>query len=188
MRVWRMFSFVLLLIAVLVVGGCASDDAGGEESAESEPATVESDAASEDDAAAAEEVSEEDADADDSTGEVTWSGPEDDRGAAWEIEVTQSDGTETDVLVAADGSIVKQVEKYTGSGDSDGSGDSGDGGSSGEVTLEEAEQIAVEAVGGGNVTWSGEEDERGAKFEIEVTRPNGNEIDVLIDANGNVVS
>jgi hypothetical protein len=47
-------------------------------------------------------------------GEATWRGPEDDRGAAWEVEVTRPDGSEVDVLVAADGSIVKQVDKYAG--------------------------------------------------------------------------
>jgi len=116
-------------------------------------------------------------------GQVTWSGPEDDRGAAWEVEVTRSDGSEVDVLVAADGSIVKQVDKYTGPGQ----GGAGTSASGGEVTLQEAERIAVEAVGEGRVTWSGREDERGAAFEIEVTLKDGREVDVLIDASGNVV-
>ena len=49
-------------------------------------------------------------------GQVTLSGPEDDRGAAWEIEVTRPDASEGDVLVAADGSIVKQVEHGVGDG------------------------------------------------------------------------
>jgi uncharacterized membrane protein YkoI len=35
--------------------------------------------------------------------------------------------------------------------------------------------------------WSGREDERGAAFEIEVTLDDGSKVDVLIDANGNVV-
>ncbi len=116
-------------------------------------------------------------------GQVTWSGPEDDRGAAWEVEVTRSDGSEVDVLVAIDGSIVGQVDKYTGSAD----GGAGASGSGGQVSLQDAERIAVEAVGEGRVTWSGREDERGAAFEIEVTLDDGREVDVLIDANGNVV-
>lgn len=114
-------------------------------------------------------------------GKVTWSGPEDDRGAAWEVEVTRSDGSEVDVLVAADGSIVKEVDRYTGTADA------GTAPSSGQVTLQDAERIAVEAVGEGQVAWSGPEDDRGAAFEIEVTRRDGSEVDVLIDANGNVV-
>lgn len=40
------------------------------------------------------------------SGAVTWSGPEDDRGAAWEIEITRPDGSEIDVLIAPDGSVV----------------------------------------------------------------------------------
>ena len=58
----------------------------------------------------------------------------------------------------------------------------------GSVTLAEAEQIAVDSVGGGTVTWSGPEDDRGAAWEIEVTRPDGTEVDVLVAANGDVVS
>lgn len=56
MRGWRALWWMMLVVGVLVTAGCAADDAGGEESGESEPATVES---------------EEDADADDSSGEVT---------------------------------------------------------------------------------------------------------------------
>lgn len=44
-------------------------------------------------------------------GRVTFSGPEDDRGAAWEIEVTKDDGTEIDVLVGPDGAIIAQIER-----------------------------------------------------------------------------
>jgi hypothetical protein len=33
------------------------------------------------------------------------------RGAAWEIEVTRPDGSEIDVLVAAGGAIITQVDK-----------------------------------------------------------------------------
>lgn len=116
-------------------------------------------------------------------GQVTWSGPEDDRGAAWEVEVTRPDGSELDVLVAADGSIVKQIDRFTGRADDGAEAASADG----TVTLQEAERIAVAAVGEGRVTWSGREDDRGAAYEIEVTRDDGTEVDVLIDAAGNVV-
>lgn len=58
----------------------------------------------------------------------------------------------------------------------------------GPVTLAEAERIALESVGSGEVTWSGPEDDRGAAWEIEVTRPDGSEVDVLVAANGEVVS
>ena len=45
------------------------------------------------------------------TGSVTWIGPEDDRGAAWEVEVTRPNDTEVDVLVAANGTIIAIIEK-----------------------------------------------------------------------------
>lgn len=40
------------------------------------------------------------------SGRVTWSGPENDRGAAWEVEITLPNAREIDVLVAPDGSII----------------------------------------------------------------------------------
>lgn len=56
-----------------------------------------------------------------------------------------------------------------------------------EVSKERAGEIAVAHLGEGRVTWSGKEDDRGALWEIEVTRPGGTETDVLVDAQGNVV-
>lgn len=72
----------------------------------------------------------------------------------------------------------------------DGDTDSGSGGTgeTGTVTLQEAEQIALEFVGEGTVTFSGPEDDRGATWEIEVTREDGSEVDVLVDAQGNVIN
>ncbi len=40
---------------------------------------------------------------------VTGSGPEDDFGAAWEVEVTREDGVEFDVYVDASGEVVRSV-------------------------------------------------------------------------------
>jgi uncharacterized membrane protein YkoI len=57
----------------------------------------------------------------------------------------------------------------------------------GPVTQEQAEQAALAAVGDGRVTWSGPEDDRGAAWEVEITRDDGSEIDVLVDASGNVI-
>lgn len=120
------------------------------------------------------------------SGRVTWSGPEDDRGAAWEVEVTRPDGSEVDVLVAADGTIVKQVEKH-GRGAAQSGG--GTPPSSGTVISQaEAEQAALAAVGEGRVTWVGREDERGAAWEVEITRPNGGEIDVLVGPDGSIIN
>lgn len=119
------------------------------------------------------------------SGSVTWSAPEDDRGAAWEIEVTLPDGSEVDVLIAADGTVVKQVPKAGTPGSPT---QSGPGSTSGEVVSQtDAEAAALAHIGEGEVTWSGREDERGAAWEIEITRPDGSEIDVLIAADGSVV-
>ncbi len=117
-------------------------------------------------------------------GRVTWSAPEDDRGAAWEVEITRLDGSEVDVLVAADGAIVKQVEKF---GTAPAMAGAGTAPASGVVSQENAEQAALDAVGEGQVTWVGREDERGAAWEVEITRPDGSEIDVLIAPDGSVI-
>jgi len=117
-------------------------------------------------------------------GRVTWSGPEDDRGAAWEVEVTRPDGSEVDVLVAADGSVIKVVGKFGQAPPLRGGGEVP---AAGVVSRERAEQAALAAVGSGRVTWVGREDERGAAWEVEITRPDGTEIDVLIAPDGSVV-
>lgn len=122
-------------------------------------------------------------------GRVTWSGPEDDLGAVWEIEVTRTDGREVDVLVAADGSVIEILERNSVSRPQSPTADDDNAAGSGGGIIDraQAERIAVEAVGGGRVTWTGREDDRGAAWEIEVTRPDGSEVDVLIDAAGNVI-
>ncbi|TDC11034.1 hypothetical protein E1267_02270 [Nonomuraea longispora] len=121
-------------------------------------------------------------------GRVTWSGPEDDRGAAWEIEVTRDDGSEVDVLVAADGRVVKQVERLVSPRATPEAEILPTPADPSRVTQSEAEEIALAWVGEGRVTWSGPEDDRGAAWEIEVTRDDGSEVDVLVAADGRVVS
>lgn len=51
-----------------------------------------------------------------------------------------------------------------------------------------AEQAALAYLGAGRVTWVSPEDDRGAAWEIEVTLPNGREVDVLVDASGQVIT
>jgi uncharacterized membrane protein YkoI len=55
------------------------------------------------------------------------------------------------------------------------------------VTSEQAQEIALAAIGEGTVTWIGPEDDRGATWEVEITRPNGQEVDVLVAADGTVI-
>ncbi|MEL4897422.1 PepSY domain-containing protein [Crocosphaera sp. Alani8] len=118
------------------------------------------------------------------SGQVTWSAPEEDRGAAWEVEITQADGSEVDVLVAPDGTVIKQVEK-AGSGPAL----SGPGPipADGVISEDEAKQAALDYLGEGQVTWISREDERGATWEVEITRPNGSELDVLVAGDGTIV-
>ena len=125
---------------------------------------------------------------------VTGTFNEDDGGARWEVEVTRSDGSEFDVLVSADGEVIRIVEKG-GSGSDDSSGGSSDGeqtGGSGSVSRQQAAQVAVAYMeaqqgGSGRVTYSGAEDDGGARWEIEVTMDGGREFDVLVSASGDVV-
>ena len=138
------------------------------------------------------------------TGRVTWIGPEDDQGAAWEVEITRPNGTEVDVLVAADGRIIATIDKP---GDGRGNG-SGNGTApapapapappapapgptpppaSGVITQDQAAQAALAAIGTGRVTWIGREDDQGAAWEVEITRPNGTEVDVLVAADGRII-
>lgn len=57
----------------------------------------------------------------------------------------------------------------------------------GVVSLADAQKIALDAIGEGRVTWSGPEDDHGAAWEIEITRPDGREVDVLVAPDGTVI-
>jgi hypothetical protein len=57
----------------------------------------------------------------------------------------------------------------------------------GVVDRAAAEQAALAYLGEGRVTWVSQEDDYGAAWEIEVTLPNGREVDVYVDAAGQVV-
>lgn len=70
------------------------------------------------------------------------------------------------------------------------SGSSSSGSSSsagGPVTSAQARQIALNHIGEGHVTDIGHEDDFGARWEVEITRPNGSEVDVYVSASGQVV-
>jgi hypothetical protein len=55
------------------------------------------------------------------------------------------------------------------------------------ASVSQAEQAALEAVGSGWVTWSGPENDRGAAWEVEITLPNGREIDLLVAPDGSII-
>lgn len=55
-------------------------------------------------------------------------------------------------------------------------------------TLDKAGEAATDAAGGGKVTETETSDDRGVAYEIEVTLSNGNEVDVDLDSDYNVVN
>ncbi|HLR85385.1 MAG TPA: hypothetical protein VK059_10575, partial [Nocardioidaceae bacterium] len=55
-------------------------------------------------------------------------------------------------------------------------------------TLDKARDAATDAAGGGKVTETEHSDDRGVAYEIEVTLPNGDEVDVDLDSDYNVVN
>lgn len=61
------------------------------------------------------------------------------------------------------------------------------GSDAGVVDQAAAERAALAHVGEGRVTWVSPEDDYGAAWEIEVTLPDGREVDVYVDASGQVV-
>lgn len=56
------------------------------------------------------------------------------------------------------------------------------------TTLERASAAALKAAGGGRVTETEHDSEGGATYEVEVTKPDGSEVEVLLDDSFNVVS
>lgn len=177
-------SFVLALAGAIVLVACDAPPAADPDSSTDIPTPVREGAESSEPGTTSREQAEQAALDAVGEGQVTWSAPEDDRGAAWEVEVTRPDGSEVDVLVAADGTVIKQVEK---AGRGPALSGPGTVPTTGVVSRQEASQAALDYIGEGQVTWISREDERGAAWEIEVTRPDGSEVDVLVAADGSIV-
>jgi uncharacterized membrane protein YkoI len=55
-------------------------------------------------------------------------------------------------------------------------------------TAEHAKAAALRATGGGEVNASERDNEKGATYEVEVTKPNGKTVDVRLDGAYNVVA
>lgn len=98
-----------------------------------------------------------------------------------------SRGREFDVYVARSGAVVKVTSKgRPGRTSPPASG-------SAPITRTEAataaqRHIAQEFGQSARVTWTGREDDLGAKWEIEVTISDGREFDVYVGANGKIVA
>ena len=56
------------------------------------------------------------------------------------------------------------------------------------ATLQRASAAALEATGGGRVTETEHDSEDGATYEVEVTKPDGSEVDVRLDGSFDVVT
>jgi hypothetical protein len=56
------------------------------------------------------------------------------------------------------------------------------------TTLERASAAAVKAAGGGRVTETEHDSEEGATYEVEVTKADGSQVEVLLDGSFSVVS
>lgn len=102
----RTVSIIALSVAALGLGACETESYS--DSSYSEPLYEASDGSDTSTAGAvSQDVAEKAALAFVGEGRVTWVGPEDDHGAAWEIEITRPNGLEVDVLVAPDGSVIE---------------------------------------------------------------------------------
>jgi uncharacterized membrane protein YkoI len=123
-------------------------------------------------------------------------------GAVWEVEVTRTDGTTVDVRMDANYEVVAiDSDDESESDDSDSEpdddndllefGDSDESDDAEEdVTAAEASQAtaaALKATKGGTVDDVERDDEKGAAYEVEVTRADGSEVDVRLDKNYQVV-
>jgi hypothetical protein len=109
---------------------------------------------------------------------------EDDRGAAWEIEITattaaRSTCTSPPTAPSSRGSASSARHRPSRAGRA---------AERWNLSHSEPEQAALDALGEGTTTWVEREDGRGVAWEIEVTLSDGREIDVLIGPDGSVIA
>ena len=119
----------------------------------------------------------------------------DDRGEAYEVEVRLDDGTEVDVSLDKDLTVVsKETEGRDDSSDASEDDDSNDASQDDDRALSateraSAEKAALNAVNnGGTVTEVEASDDGGEAYEVEVRLGDGTEWDVELDANFKVLS
>jgi uncharacterized membrane protein YkoI len=118
--------------------------------------------------------------------------PKDASGAAYEVHVTKSDGSEAEVLEDASFKVLStKASSHHGHGH-----DHGRGGNPSETELtgakaQSAKDAALAAVPGGTVTRASTEDPSdasGAAYEVHVTKSDGSKVEVLEDASFKVLS
>jgi uncharacterized membrane protein YkoI len=101
-------------------------------------------------------------------GRVTDSEADDD-GTGYEVEVTRDDGTEVDVRIGPDLTVLATSVEEPDPGDRPLTG----------TELERAAAAALDAAGGGRVS---DTEAEGSGYEIEVVQDDGTEVDVELDA------
>jgi uncharacterized membrane protein YkoI len=119
--------------------------------------------------------------------------PSDASGAAYEVHVKKSDGSQVEVLEDAS---FKVLSVKAGGGPGGGHGPGGGGGNPNETvltgaTLTSASAAASAAVPGGTVNRASTEDKSdpsGAAYEVHVTKSDGTQVEVLEDASFKVLS
>ena len=117
----------------------------------------------------------------------------DDRGEAYEVEVRLDDGTEVDVSLDKDLTVVSQEAEGrddTEDGDRDDSTDAPENDDRALSATERAsaEKAALNAVHGGTVTEVEASDDRGEAYKVQVRLNDGTEVDVSLDKDLTVVS
>ncbi|MCW2974414.1 MAG: hypothetical protein JWN72_2687 [Thermoleophilia bacterium] len=118
-----------------------------------------------------------------------------DHGTAFEVEVTKDDGSQVDVeldaafVVTAVKADAPEANDASGEGDDEADGanrsEGDDGESKQELTgsdLAKASKAALGRVGEGKVTKTEKGDDGEAAFEVEVTKDDGSQVDVELDA------
>lgn len=125
-------------------------------------------------------------------GRVTSVETSDDRGEAYEVEVTRTDGTEVDVALDDDLAVVGRDDDRTDRDDRDERDDRTDDDGTADrpdrddralsaTERERATTAAERAVGGGTVTGVEASDDRGTAYDVEVRATDGTEWDVDLD-------
>jgi uncharacterized membrane protein YkoI len=121
--------------------------------------------------------------------------PNDASGAAYEVHVTKTDGSEVEVLLDSSFNVVKTQASPQGphghghGGPGDGRGPDAEPELTGDA-LTKATDAAKAEVPGGTVWRASKEDPNdpsGAAYEVHVTKTDGSEVEVLLDSSFNVV-
>jgi len=126
-------------------------------------------------------------------GEVIDAGSSDDPGEAYEVDVRKTDGTEVEVTLDKDLSVLRQEaddrddRNDANDNDADDTRDADDRALS-AVERHSAEKAARSAVGGGTVVDLDASDDRGEAYEVEVRKANGTEWDVTLDSQFKVLN